>query len=76
MVENPPAVTTKRGDAVERQVRRRSRNNVRSRLSSVSNNAADEQDDPNEQPWQRVQMLVASARRGRVPASRSRPGAL
>lgn len=45
-------------------------------LSGISDGAADEHGDPNKQPWQRVQVLVASARRGGVPASRSRPGAL
>jgi hypothetical protein len=42
----------------------------------MSNDPTDEQGDPDKQPWQRVQVLVASARRSRAPASRSRPSAL
>jgi hypothetical protein len=42
----------------------------------MSDDAADEHGDPDKQPWQRVQVLVASTRRGGVPASRSRAGAL
>jgi hypothetical protein len=42
----------------------------------MRDDAADEHGDPYKQPWQRVQVLVASTRRGGVPASRSRPGAL
>lgn len=76
MVEDPPAVTTKRGHAGERQARQRSRNDVRSPLSGMGNDAADEEGDPDKQPWPRVQVLVASTRRGRVPTSGFRPGAL
>ena len=53
-----------------------SRNNVSSPPSGMSDDAADEHGDPDKQPWQRVQVLVASARRGGVPACRPRPGAL
>jgi hypothetical protein len=54
----------------------RSRSNVNSRPSGMSDDAADEHRDAHKQPWQRVQVLVASACRGGVPASRARPGAL
>ena len=42
----------------------------------MSDDATDEHGDPDKQPWQRVQVLVAAARRGGVPAGRARPGAL
>jgi hypothetical protein len=53
-----------------------SRDDVNSPPPDMSDDAADEHGDPDKQPWQRVQVLVTSARRGGVPASRSRPGAL
>jgi hypothetical protein len=42
----------------------------------LGNYAADQQSDPDNQPWQRVQVLIASACPCGLPAGRARPGSL
>jgi hypothetical protein len=47
-----------------------------STAAGVSDYAPDEQRDPDKQPWQRVQVVIASACRCRLPAGRAWPGTL
>jgi hypothetical protein len=59
------------GDIPEHWPRR-----VSSTSASVGDNAAHEQGDPDEQPRQRVQVLIASTCPGGLPAGRTRTGTL
>ena len=66
-----PAASRLSGD-----IRELSQWRVSSAPAGVGNNAADEQRDPGNQPWQRVQVLIASACPCGLPAGRAWPGTL